>query len=65
MRAMNERRKPSIIPKQPASSKHGRNYTITIDSSQSGRNIPGSNVGSWAKLVLDLYPQGTAIRCTA
>ncbi|KAJ8764523.1 hypothetical protein K2173_006263 [Erythroxylum novogranatense] len=59
MRALNEsnasHRKPSMISKQPASSKNGG---LTLDmENQSGRNII-----SWTKLVLDMYPSGTSVR---
>jgi len=47
--------------RQPASSKSG-SFVITVEGSQSERNIPGSNVTSWTKLVLDMYPPGTSIR---
>lgn len=47
--------------RRPASSKNG-SLIITVDDSQSGRNLPGSNVTSWTKLVLDLYPPGTSTR---
>ncbi|KAB5556723.1 hypothetical protein DKX38_007632 [Salix brachista] len=46
--------------RQPASSKNG-SLIITVEGSQSERNIPGSNVTSWTKLVLDMHPPGTSI----
>lgn len=47
--------------RQPASSKNG-SLVITVEGSQLGRNITGSNVSSWMKLVLDMYPPGTSVR---
>ncbi|KAF9682129.1 hypothetical protein SADUNF_Sadunf05G0076100 [Salix dunnii] len=47
--------------RQPASSKNG-SLSINVEGSQSERNIPGSNVTSWTKLVLDMHPPGTSIR---
>jgi len=47
--------------RQPASSKNG-SLVITVEGSQSERNIPESNVTSWTKLVLDMYPPGTSVR---
>lgn len=47
--------------RQPASSKN-RNLVIAVEGSQSERNIPESNVTSWTKLVLDMYPPGTSVR---
>ncbi|KAJ6996956.1 hypothetical protein NC653_013520 [Populus alba x Populus x berolinensis] len=47
--------------RQPASSKNG-SLVITVEGSQSERNIPGSDVTSWTKLVLDMYPPGTSVR---
>ncbi|KAM7261115.1 hypothetical protein ACFE04_026590 [Oxalis oulophora] len=38
------------------------NVVITIDSSQTSRNVPGSNATPWTKLVMDLYPPGTSVR---
>ncbi|KAH8503174.1 hypothetical protein H0E87_014471, partial [Populus deltoides] len=65
MRDLNEKnslyRRSSMLSKQPASSKSG-SFVITVEGSQSERNIPGSNVTSWTKLVLDMYPLGTSIR---
>ncbi|KAI5581966.1 hypothetical protein POPTR_007G060100v4 [Populus trichocarpa] len=65
MRDLNEKnslyRRSSMLSKQPASSKSG-SFVITVEGSQSERNIPGSNVTSWTKLVLDMYPPGTSIR---
>ncbi|KAK4793559.1 hypothetical protein SAY86_023994 [Trapa natans] len=43
--------------KYAASSKNG-SVVVTVDSSQSGR----SNSTSWSKVVMELYPPGTAIR---
>ncbi|CAK7355604.1 unnamed protein product [Dovyalis caffra] len=48
------------MQRQPASSKSG-SLVITVEGSQSERNVPGSNVTSWTKLVLDMYPPGTSI----
>ncbi|XP_052308800.1 protein S-acyltransferase 10 isoform X7 [Populus trichocarpa] len=65
MRDVNEKnslfRKASMLSKQPASSKNG-SLVITVEGSQSERNIPGSNVTSWTKLVLDMYPPGMSVR---
>ncbi|GAV78572.1 zf-DHHC domain-containing protein, partial [Cephalotus follicularis] len=65
MRAFNETnsifRKTSTTSKQPASSKNG-NVVITMGSSHSGRNLPGSNATTWSKLVMEMYPPGTSIR---
>ncbi|KAJ6919197.1 hypothetical protein NC651_013221 [Populus alba x Populus x berolinensis] len=65
MRDVNEKnslfRKASMLSKQPASSKNG-SLVITVEGSQSERNIPGNNVTSWTKLVLDMYPPGTSVR---
>ncbi|XP_012066182.1 protein S-acyltransferase 10 isoform X2 [Jatropha curcas] len=65
MRALNEKNgvfgKASMTSKQPASSKNG-SFVITVEGTQSGRNTPGSNLTSWTKLVLDMYPPGTSIR---
>ncbi|KAJ6916520.1 hypothetical protein NC652_019043 [Populus alba x Populus x berolinensis] len=65
MRDLNEKnslyRRSSMLSKQPASSKSG-SFVITVEGSQSERNITGSNVTSWTKLVLDMYPPGTSIR---
>ncbi|CAI0392748.1 unnamed protein product [Linum tenue] len=68
MRDLNERnaiaRQAAMISKQPASSKNG-NLVITIDATQHGRLLHGSNIMPWTKLVLDLYPPGTSVRnCT-
>eukprot|EP00258_Populus_trichocarpa_P020327 XP_006388169.2 protein S-acyltransferase 10 isoform X4 [Populus trichocarpa] len=64
MRDVNEKnslfRKASMLSKQPASSKNG-SLVITVEGSQSERNIPGSNVTSWTKLVLDMYPPGMSV----
>ncbi|KAJ6907727.1 hypothetical protein NC651_018229 [Populus alba x Populus x berolinensis] len=65
MRDLNEKnslyRRSSMLSKQPASSKSG-SFVITVEGSRSERNITGSNVTSWTKLVLDMYPPGTSIR---
>ncbi|KAG6773781.1 hypothetical protein POTOM_021098 [Populus tomentosa] len=65
MRDVNEKNslfgKASMLSKQPASSKNG-SLVITVEGSQSERNIPGNNVTSWTKLVLDMYPPGTSVR---
>ncbi|XP_034890600.1 protein S-acyltransferase 10 isoform X2 [Populus alba] len=65
MRDLNEKnslyRRSSMLSKQPASSKSG-SFVITVEGSQYERNITGSNVTSWTKLVLDMYPPGTSIR---
>ncbi|KAJ7944088.1 S-acyltransferase [Quillaja saponaria] len=65
MRAVNERdavyRKTYTTSKQPASSKNG-NFIVTLDGSQLGSSLLGSNSTSWSKLVADLYPPGTTIR---
>ncbi|KAF9678618.1 hypothetical protein SADUNF_Sadunf07G0053200 [Salix dunnii] len=65
MRDVNEKkslyRRSSMLSKQPASSKSG-SFVITVEGSQSERNIPGSNITAWTKLVLDMYPPGTSIR---
>jgi len=47
--------------RQPASSKNG-SLVITVEGSQSERNIPRSTVTSWTELVLDMYPPGTSVR---
>lgn len=47
--------------RHPSSSKNG-NLVITIDSSESGRNLFGNNVSSWSKMVMELYPPGTSTR---
>ncbi|KAI9166182.1 hypothetical protein LWI28_027602 [Acer negundo] len=54
-------KKISTPSKQPASSKNG-NMVITVEGSQSARNLPGSNATSWTKLVLDMYPHGISAR---
>lgn len=54
-------RKASMLSKQPASSKNG-SLVITVEGSQSERNIPRSTVTSWTELVLDMYPPGTSVR---
>lgn len=51
----------NVKQRQPASSKHG-NSVIDIDTSQGGRNLPGSNVTPWTKLVLEMYAPGTSVR---
>ncbi|KAK3224433.1 hypothetical protein Dsin_011458 [Dipteronia sinensis] len=65
MRYVNETntifKKISTPSKQPASSKNG-NLVITVEGSQSARNLPGSNATSWTKLVLDMYAPGTSPR---
>ncbi|XP_021675326.2 protein S-acyltransferase 10 [Hevea brasiliensis] len=65
MRILNEKNaavsRASMTSKQPVSSKNG-SVIVTVDGSQSGRNPPRSNVTSWMKLVLDMYPPGTSIR---
>ncbi|KAJ7953197.1 S-acyltransferase [Quillaja saponaria] len=65
MRAVNERdavyRKTSTTSKQPASSKYG-NFVVTVDGSQLGDSLLGSNTTYWSKLVAQLYPPGTTIR---
>ncbi|KAJ6413327.1 hypothetical protein OIU84_006172 [Salix udensis] len=65
MRDVNEKNslfsKASMLSKQTASSKNG-SLIITVEGNQSERNIPGSNVTSWTKLVLDMHPPGTSIR---
>ncbi|KAH7566203.1 hypothetical protein JRO89_XS08G0114800 [Xanthoceras sorbifolium] len=53
--------KISTPSKQPASSKNG-STVITVEGSQLGRNLLGSNATSWTKLVLDMYPPGTSTR---
>lgn len=55
---------PTLImfkQRQPASSKHG-SLVITVDGSQLGRNLQGSNTTSWSKLVMDMYQPGTSAR---
>ncbi|KAK6924549.1 Palmitoyltransferase, DHHC domain [Dillenia turbinata] len=47
--------------KQPAASKNG-GLVITIDGSQRGSNVLGSNTSSWTKLVMDMYPPGSSVR---
>ncbi|KAF3440375.1 hypothetical protein FNV43_RR18659 [Rhamnella rubrinervis] len=65
MRVVNESntafKRTPVTSKQPASSKNG-SVVVTVDSSQSGRNLLGSNATSWTKLVMDLHPPGTSIR---
>ncbi|KAJ6419711.1 hypothetical protein OIU84_029768 [Salix udensis] len=65
MRDVNEKkslyRRSSMLSKQPASSKSG-SFVITVEGSQSEINTQGSNITSWTKLVLDMYPPGTSIR---
>ncbi|KAG7968730.1 hypothetical protein I3843_08G169200 [Carya illinoinensis] len=65
MRAVNEKysifQTTSVASKQPASSKN-RSLVVTVDGSQLGRNLLGSNTTSWSKLVMDLYPPGTSAR---
>ncbi|XP_021274907.1 protein S-acyltransferase 10 [Herrania umbratica] len=68
MKAVNETnviyKKASIASKQPASSKNG-SLIVTVEGSQSTRNLQGNNVTSWTKLVMDMYPPGTPVRtCT-
>ncbi|XP_021668833.1 protein S-acyltransferase 10 isoform X2 [Hevea brasiliensis] len=65
MRALNEKNavfaKASMTAKQSVSSKDG-SLIVTMDESQLGRNPLGSNVTSWVKLVLGMYPPGTSVR---
>ncbi|XP_030941239.1 protein S-acyltransferase 10-like [Quercus lobata] len=65
MRTMNEAnsrmQKASMASKQPASSNNG-SLVITVDGSQSARNLLASNSMSWSKLVMDMYPPGTSAR---
>ncbi|EEF39370.1 protein S-acyltransferase 10 isoform X3 [Ricinus communis] len=65
MRGLNDKNaafaKASIPSKQPASSKNG-SLIITVDESRSGKTSSGSNITSWTKIVLDMYPPGTSVR---
>lgn len=64
MKVANERdalfRKATMTSKQPASSKNG-SVVVTVEGNQVGRNL-GSNVTSWTKLVMEMYPPGSSVR---
>nr|XP_023890166.1 protein S-acyltransferase 10 [Quercus suber]POE63860.1 protein s-acyltransferase 10 [Quercus suber] len=65
MRTINEAnsrmQKAAMASKQPASSNNG-SLVITVDGSQSGKNLLASNSMSWSKVVMDMYPPGTSAR---
>ncbi|KAI8541074.1 hypothetical protein RHMOL_Rhmol08G0034800 [Rhododendron molle] len=65
MKVANERdalfRKATMTSKQPASSKNG-SFVVTVEGNQVGRNLLGSNVTSWTKLVMEMYPPGSSVR---
>ncbi|KAG5534511.1 hypothetical protein RHGRI_022586 [Rhododendron griersonianum] len=65
MKVANERdalfRKATMTSKQPASSKNG-SFVVTVEGSQVGRNLLGSNATSWTKLVMEMYPPGSSVR---
>ncbi|CAI8601159.1 unnamed protein product [Vicia faba] len=46
---------------QPASSKNG-SVVISIEGSQPGRTVAGSNATYWSKLVAELHPPGSTVR---
>ncbi|CAM8876449.1 unnamed protein product [Rhodiola kirilowii] len=51
----------NIEQRQSASSNNG-SFPITVDSSQFHRNRLDSNVSSWTKLVMSMYPPGSSVR---